>query len=282
MAGKIDPGNVKIVREILSTPGASDVDTAAFSGAMDEYDISTVDGVTTVTHVGGRAEDGTDRSPTSKGCGSPTRPSTLSRTLSWHLLAPAAPTAVGGNTTATVSFAAPAGAETLNIVVRTGNTVVNTIEGIASTETSLVVVGLTNGTAYNFQVEAVNAGGTSPRSAASNVVTPAAAASSMRLNDFNGDGKTDVISRDSNGVLWLYPGTGTGDWLTRIDLGGGWNVMTSIVSAGDFNGDGDADVDRPGHERAAVAVPGHRDRRLAAAAESRWRLERHDHHRGSG
>ena len=43
----------------------------------------------------------------------------------------------------------------------TGNTDVRTIEGIAATETSLEVVGLTNGTAYNFQVMAVNAGGPS-------------------------------------------------------------------------------------------------------------------------
>ncbi|HEX9225898.1 MAG TPA: FG-GAP-like repeat-containing protein [Arthrobacter sp.] len=62
------------------------------------------------------------------------------------------------------------------------------------------------------------------------------------LKDFNRDGETDVISRDGSGQLWLYPGTGTGDWLTRQSLGGGWNVMSSIVSAGDFNGDGDADV----------------------------------------
>ncbi|MGO4192206.1 peroxidase family protein [Arthrobacter sp. YAF17] len=174
MAGKIDPGNVKIVREILSSPGANDVDTAAFSGAMDEYDISTVDGVTTVTHVGGRAEDGTDRITNVERLRFSDQTINVVPDPVVAPAAPAAPTAVGGNTTATVSFAAPTGAETLNIVVRTGNTVFKTIEGIASTETSLVVVGLTNGTAYNFQVEAVNAGGTSERSAASNVVTPAA------------------------------------------------------------------------------------------------------------
>ncbi|WP_461174156.1 FG-GAP-like repeat-containing protein [Arthrobacter sp. Z1-9] len=63
-----------------------------------------------------------------------------------------------------------------------------------------------------------------------------------RLNDFTGDGKTDLIARDGSGQLWLYPGTGTGDWSKRIDLGGGWDVMSTIVSAGDFNGDGKADV----------------------------------------
>jgi hypothetical protein len=63
-----------------------------------------------------------------------------------------------------------------------------------------------------------------------------------RLNDINGDGKTDLIARDASGELWLYPGTGTGDWFKRIDLGAGWNVMTTIVSAGDFSGDGKADV----------------------------------------
>ena len=63
-----------------------------------------------------------------------------------------------------------------------------------------------------------------------------------RSNDFNGDNKTDVIARDAAGELWLYPGTGTGDWSKRISLGGGWNVMSTIVSAGDFNGDDKADV----------------------------------------
>ncbi|GAA1496759.1 Ig-like domain-containing protein [Paeniglutamicibacter kerguelensis] len=62
MAGKVDPGKVAIVREILSTPGATDVDTANFSGARSEYTITTApDGVTTVTHNAGTGDDGTDR-----------------------------------------------------------------------------------------------------------------------------------------------------------------------------------------------------------------------------
>ncbi|NKX54309.1 Ig-like domain-containing protein, partial [Arthrobacter mobilis] len=60
LAGKIDPANVVIVREILDTAAESDIDTASFSGPRDEYDISTVDGVTTVTHVGGPAGGGGD------------------------------------------------------------------------------------------------------------------------------------------------------------------------------------------------------------------------------
>jgi hypothetical protein len=63
-----------------------------------------------------------------------------------------------------------------------------------------------------------------------------------RLNDFNGDGRTDVIARDGSGELWLYPGTGTGDWFKRRSLGTGWNVMSAVTTVGDFDGDGRADV----------------------------------------
>ena len=60
--------------------------------------------------------------------------------------------------------------------------------------------------------------------------------------DFNGDGRSDLLARDTTGVLWLYPGNGKGGWLPRIRLGAGWNTMTAVFGAGDFNGDGKADV----------------------------------------
>ncbi|MFJ5958926.1 FG-GAP repeat domain-containing protein, partial [Paenarthrobacter sp. NPDC092416] len=48
--------------------------------------------------------------------------------------------------------------------------------------------------------------------------------------------------RDSSGALWLYPGNGTGGWLTPRQIGTGWNTMTTILGPGDFNGDTKADV----------------------------------------
>ena len=61
---------------------------------------------------------------------------------------------------------------TYRITVRTGTTVVRTLD-VAAPATSTLVTGLTNGTAYNFRVAAINALGTGPLSAASNTVTPA-------------------------------------------------------------------------------------------------------------
>ena len=44
----------------------------------------------------------------------------------------------------------------------------------------------------------------------------------MRGNDVNGDGKQDVLARESNGTLWLYPGNGSGSWLPRVQIGSSW------------------------------------------------------------
>jgi alpha-tubulin suppressor-like RCC1 family protein len=63
-----------------------------------------------------------------------------------------------------------------------------------------------------------------------------------RLGDFNRDGVTDLVARDTTGRLWLYPGNGTGGFLSRRQMGQGWNSMTTIVTPGDVTGDGNADI----------------------------------------
>ncbi|WP_395401149.1 FG-GAP-like repeat-containing protein [Arthrobacter sp. UC242_113] len=60
--------------------------------------------------------------------------------------------------------------------------------------------------------------------------------------DFNGDGRADLVTRDSSGVLWTYLGNGSGTFPTRTRVGAGWNSMNSISATGDLTGDGRADL----------------------------------------
>ena len=61
--------------------------------------------------------------------------------------------------------------------------------------------------------------------------------------DFNGDGRVDVLARDTDGRLWLYRGNGNGgfSW-PRVQVGSGWGGFTALVTPGDFSGDGKVDV----------------------------------------
>jgi Ca2+-binding RTX toxin-like protein len=61
LSGEINPGQLVIVREILST-ATDDVDTAVYSGLRANYDVTrNDDGTWTVAHLRGTAADGTDR-----------------------------------------------------------------------------------------------------------------------------------------------------------------------------------------------------------------------------
>lgn len=62
--------------------------------------------------------------------------------------------------------------------------------------------------------------------------------------DFNGDAHSDMIVVWPSGVMNLYTGNGAGGWAngTGIAIGSGFTGFTAIYSAGDFNGDGFADV----------------------------------------
>ena len=61
--------------------------------------------------------------------------------------------------------------------------------------------------------------------------------------DFDGDQRVDVLARKaSTGELFLYAGNGTNGFKSVRRVGTGWNVFSTLVGAGDVNGDGRADV----------------------------------------
>jgi stage II sporulation protein D len=81
-------------------------------------------------------------------------------------------------------------------------------------------------------------------------------ASVFSPGDFNGDGKSDVLARTSAGLLYLYPGNGSGGWLQPRLIGRGWDSFSTIMSSGDFNGDGKSDVLARGRDGTLWLYPG--------------------------
>jgi hypothetical protein len=60
--------------------------------------------------------------------------------------------------------------------------------------------------------------------------------------DFNGDGRADVFSRETDGTLFLRPGQAGNKFGTPIRLGGGWNIFNTVIGDADYTGDGHPDV----------------------------------------
>ncbi|MEG2803482.1 autotransporter domain-containing protein [Stenotrophomonas sp.] len=102
--------------------------------------------------------------------------STVIASFTVNPVSPGAPTigtATPGNTSASVSFTAPASNGGASI---TGYTVTALPGGITATGSGspLIVTGLTNGVSYTFSVTATNSAGEGASSGASNAITPAA------------------------------------------------------------------------------------------------------------
>ncbi|MER1996412.1 MAG: FG-GAP-like repeat-containing protein [Arthrobacter sp.] len=60
--------------------------------------------------------------------------------------------------------------------------------------------------------------------------------------DFNGDGAADLISRRSDGTLWLSAGNGKGSFGAPRRIGTGWEIFDLILGPGDYDGDGRNDL----------------------------------------
>ncbi|MGF9663793.1 peroxidase family protein [Arthrobacter crystallopoietes] len=183
-AGKVDPGNIVVVREILDGGASGGTDVAVFSDIQANYTVTTTPAgaalgapgsVTTVTHNDG-GDAGDDGAVTGDGTDTLRN---VEKLIFADTQAPAAPTAVtatGANASAIVTWSAPAGSSITGfdvLVADAQGNQVGLLRPADAAATSLLVDGLANGTAYRFQVRAVNEVGPGPYSALSAAVTPA-------------------------------------------------------------------------------------------------------------
>jgi Ca2+-binding RTX toxin-like protein len=182
LAGRMDPGDITIVRTIRRAAAtASADDTAVFTEARVNYDCR-VDGgpivacprrpqagsTVTVVHAAGTQVDGTD---------TVTNVENLVFADSLPPGAPTTVTAAPAHESATVAWSAPAVGSVETYTVRVNNAAGEQMFTVpAGNVRSLVVSGLVNGEQYSFQVRASNAAGDGEWSAPSGLVTPNATA----------------------------------------------------------------------------------------------------------
>ena len=170
----------------------------------------------------------------SSGAGTPGTP----RSTGPVVTAPAAPvvgTATAGNTTATVTWTAPAddgGSAITGYQVRVVNGAGTQVGALrpAGAGSHLTVTGLTNGTTYRLQVAAANSAGTGPLSALSNAVTPQGAISGAV--GFVGVGHSADGSKKFKSVA-VPAATKVGDTMVLFETRGtadGWTDPTGIAS----------------------------------------------------
>lgn len=164
---------------------------------------------------------------------SPDSPASLPVTPRTISAAPTNVAGVVGDTESFVSWSAPVnngGSAILNYVVTAspGGRTCTTQDGATL---SCVVTGLTNGTAYTFTVNALNAVGYSPGASSANSVTPAAITAPSR--------PTSISISVSNGAAtlsWSTPASNGGspitDYLIEYSTDGGttWEIFNDGVS----------------------------------------------------
>ena len=153
--------------------------------------------------------------------------------------APTAVVAVRGNTTVDLSWTpgSDGGSPVTSwqVQVRTGGLTIRT-DTVTGSTPSTTVTGLTNGTAYNFRVLAVNANGTGAASGNSNTVTPATVPGAPTI----GTAVSGVAGGAVNAqAVWSAPASNGGSNITnyrviayRVAAGG----ATTFFSQTTFNG----------------------------------------------
>ena len=62
------------------------------------------------------------------------------------------------------------------------------------------------------------------------------------VDDMTGDGKRDIVGRDSRGTLWVWRGNGRGRLTSRTALPGKWAGYDLIAGLGDVTSDGRSDI----------------------------------------
>ncbi|MFC7491068.1 MULTISPECIES: peroxidase family protein [unclassified Knoellia] len=232
IAGTINPGQLRIVREIQTPSNGSAVDTAIFTGPRADYDVTFVNAtVTTVDHARGAAVDGTDTLRNIERLRFSDGEIANAPVVVTQAGAPTAVSATAGNAQATVAWTAPANTggapiTQYRIQVRTGTTVVRSVD-VPATPTTAVVTALTNGTAYNFRVRAITSFGLGVLSDPSNTVTPVTVAAAPGT-------PIAAAGNTTASLTWTAPANTGGSPITgyRVQVRTGTTVVRTDILTG--------------------------------------------------